>query len=669
MCGGTISATFDPGYKVADLTPLTSSSCTVQIRNLPADTTPDDISRHVELALEHFIEPRFIHIWEEDSSLATSLRFPSIGEGKKAVEAFSESLMEGEQLDVSLVETAPDVLCRSRLSFSWLLSEPVDGDKAPGCPDELLPGGTDTDPEGPPFIYCMPLEYVLRNIKDLLETGHNSPVEFDLVTRPEENYQRAIATFIDPAIAEYVFNDLKDANYAFLGGQSLDPQIQHTMIIHINHTMCGTLSPHIEAVLLNCNSPTLSWHNHEDQSSGCVILTLASPELAPLATARSSILTLLRGKPLCHLSGLRLWDPILTEAPALPALQEVAKYYDLHISLSPRTQTVLLHGPASAQSSATPDLLAVFHNLAEHLLHRFVFPTPHPSSRAGFLLALRQNFGDHRIISTNAHTLTLRLLPDEIPTATHILTTPSPNISDCIICASSAEIPILTPCGHVYCTSCFANSAAHKHTTRTLPFRCDGGSCNRPLPIGFLERHIPPRLIDALEQVAVRRYIDNHREEMFVCPTASCTSIFGTLPGNKGLLGCRQCFALICKRCETPAHQPVSCSQNAGTEERRFAGWRKTHGWMVRKCPGQGCGAWIEKSAGCEHIVCAKCKVDFCWRCGEVQEAVGVCQHLRGCRRGKMVRLPQDPVLREYARLRRQERLQRARENVRNSQE
>lgn len=34
---------------------------------------------------------------------------------------------------------------------------------------------------------------------------------------------------------------------------------------------------------------------------------------------------------------------------------------------------------------------------------------------------------------------------------------------------------------------------------------------------------------------------------------------------------------------------------------------------LVRKCPG--CKSPIEKSDGCNHMTCKKCRFEFCWLC------------------------------------------------------
>ncbi|KAF1348149.1 hypothetical protein BDV97DRAFT_356879 [Delphinella strobiligena] len=35
----------------------------------------------------------------------------------------------------------------------------------------------------------------------------------------------------------------------------------------------------------------------------------------------------------------------------------------------------------------------------------------------------------------------------------------------------------------------------------------------------------------------------------------------------------------------------------------------------AKQCPGMGCGAWIQKTSGCDHMTCRKCATEFCYLC------------------------------------------------------
>jgi len=50
----------------------------------------------------------------------------------------------------------------------------------------------------------------------------------------------------------------------------------------------------------------------------------------------------------------------------------------------------------------------------------------------------------------------------------------------------------------------------------------------------------------------------------------------------------------------SPMHQAPTVSRTPG---------------IVKKCPGDNCTAYIEKISGCNHMVCERCRCDFCFEC------------------------------------------------------
>jgi hypothetical protein len=74
------------------------------------------------------------------------------------------------------------------------------------------------------------------------------------------------------------------------------------------------------------------------------------------------------------------------------------------------------------------------------------------------------------------------------------------------------------------------------------------------------------------------------------------------------------CGALLCTSCKAAAHNGLSCRENqaatAGSDDlllevARTAGWKQ--------CPA--CAIMIELEHGCNHMSCANCNHEFCFRC------------------------------------------------------
>ena len=85
--------------------------------------------------------------------------------------------------------------------------------------------------------------------------------------------------------------------------------------------------------------------------------------------------------------------------------------------------------------------------------------------------------------------------------------------------------------------------------------------------------------------------------------------------GNR--VECSQCSYLWCFPCSSPWHEGISCKQY-------IKGDRLLYDWARQVCQGQvnaqrcpKCKVLIQKSSGCDHMHCIRCKTDFCYRCGD----------------------------------------------------
>lgn len=132
----------------------------------------------------------------------------------------------------------------------------------------------------------------------------------------------------------------------------------------------------------------------------------------------------------------------------------------------------------------------------------------------------------------------------------------------------------------------------------------------------------------ALERNAGERYVREHAHLRW-CPAPDCGRAVrvGSLGARD--VRCGRCAHAFCFRCARDAHAPLTCEQAAewadalmraqrgewsGDEHGAVgtAEWLRAH---ARACPS--CAAPIERAGGCDHIACARCGHEFCWRCLE----------------------------------------------------
>ena len=84
-------------------------------------------------------------------------------------------------------------------------------------------------------------------------------------------------------------------------------------------------------------------------------------------------------------------------------------------------------------------------------------------------------------------------------------------------------------------------------------------------------------------------------------------------------------LAPFCGACSVgDAHAPVGCDAArdwsarvaARATARAAADDPESSGHEVKSCPNPRCGCRVEKTGGCNYMVCAACSERWCWHCG-----------------------------------------------------
>ncbi|KAH6854529.1 hypothetical protein B0I37DRAFT_422109 [Chaetomium sp. MPI-CAGE-AT-0009] len=206
----------------------------------------------------------------------------------------------------------------------------------------------------------------------------------------------------------------------------------------------------------------------------------------------------------------------------------------------------------------------------------------------------------------------------------------------CTICTTPlppTRSPPTFPCGHMHCLPClrrnFTLSTFGTTSTSTStpgPFRpvqcCPGAR----LPLRELRAHLGLRSADAAAYRA--RLAEHDAADKLYCAEPRCGRFIPAALRDGRVGRCRACHGRTCVRCGGRAHvgmgwcdgvAVVGGGKEAGVrargEEVAEEGFRKVvreMGW--KRCPA--CKRWVEKTAGCNHILCF-CGCHFCYRCGK----------------------------------------------------
>ncbi|EMC92730.1 hypothetical protein BAUCODRAFT_59502, partial [Baudoinia panamericana UAMH 10762] len=98
-------------------------------------------------------------------------------------------------------------------------------------------------------------------------------------------------------------------------------------------------------------------------------------------------------------------------------------------------------------------------------------------------------------------------------------------------------------------------------------------------------------------------------------------------PENNHFMDCASCGYKQCLKHKVPWHTGETCDQydyrtsgqQARDEEARTEAMLDS---VSKRCPGVNCGWRIQKTDGCDHMTCRKCKHEFCWQCLAAQTEI-----------------------------------------------
>lgn len=194
----------------------------------------------------------------------------------------------------------------------------------------------------------------------------------------------------------------------------------------------------------------------------------------------------------------------------------------------------------------------------------------------------------------------------------------SSQTEQCKICFDEKERAdfVKLHCGHIACRDCLKrliDTAVRENNVE--PLKCP--ECNKE----FIKRDIQAltdnegsKIDDKIDEILTQKLIAQDKEYRH-CPTVDCP--FGFLYSAERddcpqSMSCPVCKKKYCANCLV-AHGPeLSCSQTQqqGISHELRTSLRERD---VRLCPT--CGFAIERTDGCDHVTCTRCKQRFCFNC------------------------------------------------------
>lgn len=369
-----------------------------------------------------------------------------------------------------------------------------------------------------------------------------------------------------------------------------------------------------------------------------IVLRLHGEDAKGVAKAKSAFEKVLAGDVAMN-GDHGIWDDFFTNPEGLTYLNELGHKHQGYIHRDMRKHRLSLYGSADSKKHIRSTLMEKLDSLTEMTHHIPLSPEDLKKALRGGFRRIVATLGKQKAsldirqrpqiitIIGSAHDFerARALLDQDLATdLEHLALDEGTDQPDCVVCWTEAENAYRTPCGHFYCSSCFATMCSSAGD-RDLPVRCfgDSGNCLQVLEIQELKSTLPSEAFEQLLEDSFATHVRTNPKSFQYCPTPDCQQIYRTSP-NGLIFTCPTCLTPICTTCQITSHDGMTCEvyKRVGTEgNEAFQKWKQEND--VKDCPM--CKVPIEKSFGCNHMECRNCKTHICWACLETFDEGSEC--------------------------------------------
>lgn len=183
-------------------------------------------------------------------------------------------------------------------------------------------------------------------------------------------------------------------------------------------------------------------------------------------------------------------------------------------------------------------------------------------------------------------------------------------LKDCLICQVSNNFSntVTLHCGDAYCRPCLTQYTEIRiQESQVLVMPCPKTECHSQLKELEIKNLVTPALFQKYLKFKAAEEISQNPFHKW-CPKPDCEGfdIGNTRNTN---LKCNKCEFKFCYYCSESWHEKTKCKLIA---DKNLDKWAKSNG--VKYCPN--CKRKVQKTIGCDHMTCAKCKYEWCWLCG-----------------------------------------------------
>ncbi|KAL8611406.1 hypothetical protein ACOMHN_014461 [Nucella lapillus] len=195
----------------------------------------------------------------------------------------------------------------------------------------------------------------------------------------------------------------------------------------------------------------------------------------------------------------------------------------------------------------------------------------------------------------------------------------------CCVCLRMRQSTVYRPCCRLpLCHDCRVTYLESKVHEGVVVIQCPGSHCR----YRFREYEIFSIVSDDVRHKLHKFLIDAMNDPTLkTCPR--CGQELRVEEGEAGVklqkevreggypVTCQTCALRWCFDCHAPWHDKVTCQDyiRGDRKFRTWASWRGSDDSInAQKCPC--CQTYIQRSEGCDSMVCSRCGSNFCYQCG-----------------------------------------------------
>ncbi|XP_012724238.3 probable E3 ubiquitin-protein ligase RNF217 [Fundulus heteroclitus] len=188
----------------------------------------------------------------------------------------------------------------------------------------------------------------------------------------------------------------------------------------------------------------------------------------------------------------------------------------------------------------------------------------------------------------------------------------------CRVCLEEKTIASLPCCGKAVCDECLKLYVSSQVWVGKVLIGCPIPECSGTLEEGLMISHMSNEELAKYHYFLELSQLDSSTKPCPQCSHFTSLKAHATNRSeHKYKIQCSSCQFVWCFKCHAPWHEGLKCRDYRKGDKllRTWASVIEQGQRNAQKCPK--CKIHIQRTEGCDHMTCAQCNTNFCYRCGE----------------------------------------------------